>query len=77
MIIMKDKAKEEIINLLKTVNLFATGEVKTNKHISKMRNRKCSKCKEDIKYEDMCYTQTYKLKNTSKQFQSSFHINCI
>ena len=74
---MKYKAKEEIINFLKTANLFATGEVKTNKHISKMRNRKCSKCKEDIKNGDMCYTQTYKLKNTSKQFQTSFHINCI
>ena len=43
----------------------------------KPETKACSKCKEDIKYGDMCYTQTYKLKNTSKQFQTSFHINCI
>ena len=74
---MKYKAKDEILNMLNSLNMNPTGEVKTDKHISKMRNRKCNKCNEIINYGDDCYTQTYKLKNTRRVVQSSFHVNCI
>jgi len=74
---MKNKAKTEIIELIKSFGKKATGDVKTNKHLSKMHGRKCHKCHQKIKHGDECYTQSYKLENTKQIFQASFHIGCL
>jgi hypothetical protein len=74
---MKNKAKTEIIELLKGFGKTATGEVRTDKHVSKSPGRRCHKCNQKINYGEECYTQTYKLENTRQKFQASFHINCL
>jgi hypothetical protein len=74
---MRNKAKAEIIELIKLFGKTATGEVKTDKHVNKRHGRRCNKCDEKIKHGDECYTQSYKLKNTKQILQVSFCINCL
>lgn len=73
---MNEESKKDIIKFLKEQGLVATGEIITDRHVSKSPGRKCHKCNQKIKYGNECYTHTFKIKNKQQRFQASFHINC-
>lgn len=68
--------KESAVILLERNKLTFDKLLKTSKHVSKAKNRRCCECGEIIKIGEKTYSQLYKSKEFNQPVQVSFHEYC-